>query len=129
MPGAKRSSRRSLPEIASETHARVNADVEQDVMDVPGSDYANSAPSNLWGFAEMGVLFTERCAADRRTRALPSQCTARLKPARVLPALALFLAACTSSVPSIGGKSAVAPAPGTPYTPPPGVVPAEPDST
>src|SRR6476660_6044214 len=71
-------------------------------------------PSNLWGFTEMEDPFTEGGAAVR--------------PARVLFALALFLAACTSSVPSIGDKSAVSPAPGTPYTPPRGVVPAEPDS-
>jgi outer membrane protein len=98
-------------------------------MDVPGLLYASLGPSNLWGFTEMGDLFTERRDADRRARALPLHCNARLQPARVLFALALFLAACTASVPSIGGKSAVPPAPGTPYTPPRNVVPPEPDSS
>jgi outer membrane protein len=46
----------------------------------------------------------------------------------VLLALALFLFACSHSVPSIGGESAIAPAPGKPYTPPRGIVPPEPDS-
>jgi outer membrane protein len=98
-------------------------------MDVSGLDRANPGPSNLWGFAEMGDPFTERRAADRRARALPLHRDDRFPPARVLCAFALFLVACTSSVPSIGGKSAVAPAPGTPYAPPRGVVPAEPDSS
>jgi outer membrane protein len=98
-------------------------------MDVSGLDCASPGPSNLWGFIEMRDPYTERRAAEHRPRALPLLCSARIHQARVLFALALFLAACTSSVPSIGGKSAVSPAPGTPYTPPRGVVPAEPDSS
>src|SRR2546423_11385507 len=86
------------------------------------------------GFVEMADLFTERRVADHRARALPFYCIIRSDMARVRFALALFLfacslSACSSSVPSIGDKSAVSPAPGAPYTPPRGVVPAEPDSS
>ena len=95
-----------------------------------GSDYAFLRPSNLWGFEEMGEPFTERRVAVRRARALPSYFITRFPPARVLFALALFLVGCSaSSAPSIGGKPAVSPAPGVPYTPPRGVVPPEPDSS
>ena len=76
-------------------------------------DHPTCGASPKWGICSR----SDR-AADRRARALPLHCNARLRPARVLLALALFLAACTASVPSIGGKSAVSPAPGTPYTPP-----------
>src|SRR5450432_1977981 len=44
-------------------------------------------------------------------------------------ALALVIAACSHTTPSIGGSSAISPAPGKPYVPPKNVVPAEPDST
>jgi outer membrane protein len=98
-------------------------------MDVSGFNYAGRWPSNLRGFIEMQDAYTERRAAEHRTRALPLLCSARAHPARVLLALALVLGGCTSSVPSIGGKSAVSPAPGTPYAPPRGAVPAEPDSS
>jgi outer membrane protein len=98
-------------------------------MDVSGFNYAGRWPSNLRGFIEMQDAYTERRAAEHRTRALPLLCSARAHPARVLLALALVLGGCTSSVPSIGGKSAVSPAPGTPYAPPRGAVPAVPDSS
>lgn len=77
----------------------------------------------------MGEPFTERRVASRRARALPSYCTSRFQQARVRFALALFLVGCSTSTPSIGGKPAVSPAPGAPYVPPRGVVPAEPDSS
>lgn len=76
----------------------------------------------------MGDLFTERGVADHRASAPALLRNVRLLPARVLFALALFLVACSRSVPSIGGEPAISPAPGTPYTPPRGVVPPEPDS-
>ena len=44
-------------------------------------------------------------------------------------ALALVIAACSHTTPSIGGSPAISPAPGKPYVPPNGVVPPEPDST
>jgi hypothetical protein len=47
---ARESSQRSSPEIASETRASVNADVQAGVMDVSGFDRASPGPSNLWGF-------------------------------------------------------------------------------
>ena len=46
----------------------------------------------------------------------------------MLSALALFLAACSHSIPSIGGSPAASSAPGVPYSPPKGVVPPESDS-
>ncbi|MEP7067362.1 MAG: TolC family protein [Gemmatimonadota bacterium] len=70
--------------------------------------------------------FTERRAAVSRAGSLPLLCNTRRHAARVMCALALV--ACARSVPSIGGKPAVSPAPGTPYTAPRGVVPPEPDS-
>ncbi len=76
----------------------------------------------------MGFTVRERCAADRGARVLRSYRKGLVHSARVPAALALFLFACGHSVPSIGGESAVAPAPGTPYKPPRGVVPPEPDS-
>ena len=44
-------------------------------------------------------------------------------------ALALVIAACSHTTPSIGGSPAISPAPGKPYVPPKNVVPPEPDST
>ncbi|MEO8880136.1 MAG: TolC family protein [Gemmatimonadaceae bacterium] len=43
--------------------------------------------------------------------------------------IALVIAACSHTVPTIGGERAVSPAPGIPYAPPKGVVAPEPDST
>ena len=97
-------------------------------MHVSGSDYASGRPSNLWGFIAMEDLFTERRVADRRARSLPLLRFVRPRSARALCVLALGLVACSHSIPSIGGESAVAPAPGTPYKAPRGVVPPEPDS-
>jgi outer membrane protein len=48
---------------------------------------------------------------------------------RVRCAVALALAACTHSAPSIAGGPAVSPAPGAPWRAPRGTVPPEPDST
>jgi outer membrane protein len=98
-------------------------------MDVSGSYYASALPSNPRGFIEMGDLFTGRRVADSRASAPSLLRNARFSLARVPCALALFLVACSSSVPSIGGERAISPAPGTPYTPPHGVVPQEPDSS
>jgi outer membrane protein len=97
-------------------------------MDVSGSEHASALPSNPRGVTEMGESFTERCAAEGRAPSLPLLRNARSKPARVLFALALFVAACSHGIPSIGGEPAVSPAPGKPYEPPRGVVPSEPDS-
>ena len=98
-------------------------------MDVSGSEYAIALPSNPWGFTEMEDLFTERRVALRRAPALPLHRNSRSRSARVLLACALFVFGCSHSVPSIGGKPAISPAPGKPYVPPKHVVPAEPDST
>src|SRR3569623_521599 len=90
---------------------------------MPAPNYPTRGASPKRGICSRSV------ALPIAARALPLFCTDRLRPARVLFALALFLAACTASVPSIGGKSAVAPAPGAPYAPPHGAVPIEPDSS
>jgi outer membrane protein TolC len=98
-------------------------------MEVSGSEYASALPSNPRGFIEMRDQNTERRVANRRAPALPLLRITRLRPARVLSALALFLVACSHSIPSIGGSAAVSAAPGVPYSPPKGVVPPEPDSS
>jgi len=74
-------------------------------------------------------LNTERGVSTRLASALTLLRNARLRPARVPFALALFLFGCTPSVPSIGGSPAIAPAPGVPYKAPKSVVPPEPDSS
>ncbi|MBK5188390.1 MAG: TolC family protein [Gemmatimonadaceae bacterium] len=76
----------------------------------------------------MMELLTERRAAERRATALPLRSDFRLPAALVRCALALALAACSTTTPSIGGSPAVSPAPGTPYVAPKSVVPPEPDS-
>jgi outer membrane protein TolC len=77
----------------------------------------------------MEDLGTERRVAVRRAPALPLHSGVRLRLARAPIALALVFAGCSHTTPSIGGSPAISPAPGTPYKPPHGVVPPEPDST